>query len=563
MPKFEPYKHNDELFNIYYRIFYELWTFAYFDRLCKLEKRGDEIKKNSSPLKLVCQSQPNFAEMILGWSPFKIVSVSAVLYPRWPPWLKIEISANGQDCSILSQKVPKFELYKHNDELFNIYYGIFYELWTFAYFDQLCKLEKRGDEIKKKSSPLKLLWQSQPNFAEMILGWSPFKIVSVSAVLYPGWPPWLKIEISSNGQNCSILSQKVPKFEPYKHNDELFNIYYRIFYELWTFAYFDRLCKLEKRGDEIKKNSSPLKLVCQSQPNFAEMILGWSPFKIVSVSAVLYPRWPPWLKIEISANGQDCSILSQKVPKFELYKHNDELFNIYYGIFYELWTFAYFDRLCKLEKRGDEIKKNSSPLKLLCQSQPNFAEMNLGWSPLKIVSVSAVLYPGWLPWLKIEISSNGQNCSILSQKVPKFEPYKHNDEIFNIYYRIFYELWTFAYFDRLCKLEKRGDEIKKNSSPLKLVCQSQPNFAEMILGWSPFKIVSVSAVLYPRWPPWLKIEISANGQDCSILSQKVPKFELYKHNDELFNIYYRIFYELWTFAYFDQLCKLEKRGDEI
>jgi hypothetical protein len=46
-------------------------------------------------------------------------------------------------------------------------------------------------------------------------------------------------------------------------------------------------------------------------------------------------------------------------------KHNDELFNIYYGIFYELWTFAYFDRLCKLEKRGDEIKKNSSPLKLL------------------------------------------------------------------------------------------------------------------------------------------------------------------------------------------------------
>jgi hypothetical protein len=30
-----------------------------------------------------------------------------------------------------------------------------------------------GNEIKKKSSPLKLLSQSQPNFAEMILGWSP------------------------------------------------------------------------------------------------------------------------------------------------------------------------------------------------------------------------------------------------------------------------------------------------------------------------------------------------------------------------------------------------------
>jgi hypothetical protein len=32
----------------------------------------------------------------------------------------------------------------------------------------------------------------------------------------------------------------------------------------------------------------------------------------------------------------------------------------------------------------------------------------------------------------------------------------------------------------------------------------------MILGWSPSKIVSVSAVLYPRWPPWLKIECTAS-----------------------------------------------------
>ena len=157
----------------------------------EIRKKGGWNLKNASPLKLLCQSQPNSAEVILRWSPFKIVSVSAVLYPRWAPLLKIEISSNGQNCSILSQKVPKFELYKHNDELFNIYHGIFYELWTFAYFDRLCKLEKRGDEIKKNSSPLKLLSQSQPNFAEMILGWSPFKIVSVSAVLYPRWPPLL------------------------------------------------------------------------------------------------------------------------------------------------------------------------------------------------------------------------------------------------------------------------------------------------------------------------------------------------------------------------------------
>jgi hypothetical protein len=60
-----------------------------------------------------------------------------------------------------------------------------------------------------------------------------------------------------------------------------------------------------------------------------------------------------------------------------------------------------------------------------------------------------------------------------------------------------------------------------------LKCRS----AEMIHRWSPFKILSVSAVLYPRWPPLLKVEISSNDQNCSILSQKVPSVELYKHND--------------------------------
>ena len=158
---------NDKLLSIYYGIFYELWTFTDFDRLCKLKKRGDEIKKKSS-LKLLSQSQPIFAEMILRWSPFKIVSVSTVLYPRWPPLLKIEISSNCQNCSILCQKVPKFELHKHNDELFNIYFGIFYELWTFTDFDRLYKLEKRGDGIKKNL----LLWNYWANLNQTLLRWS-------------------------------------------------------------------------------------------------------------------------------------------------------------------------------------------------------------------------------------------------------------------------------------------------------------------------------------------------------------------------------------------------------
>jgi hypothetical protein len=51
------------------------------------------------------------------------------------------------------------------------------------------------------------------------------------------------------------------------------------------------------------------------------------------------------------------------------------------------------------------------------------------------------------------------------------------------------------------KIEKRGGEIKKKSPPLKLLSQSQPNFAEMILGWSPSKIVSGISDLQPRWLP--------------------------------------------------------------
>jgi hypothetical protein len=56
-----------------------------------------------------------------------------------------------------------------------------------------------------------------------------------------------------------------------KHNDELFNIYYRIFYELSTFANFDRLCKLEKRGDEIKKNL----LLWNYWANLNQTLLKW------------------------------------------------------------------------------------------------------------------------------------------------------------------------------------------------------------------------------------------------------------------------------------------------
>jgi hypothetical protein len=82
------------------------------------------------------------------------------------------------------------------------------------------------------------------------------------------------------------------------------------------------------------------------------------------------------------------------VPKFELYKHNDELFNIYYGIFNKLWTFADFDRLCKLEKGGMKFKKISSSE----TTEPISTKFCWnGWSPSKIVFGISDLRPGWSP----------------------------------------------------------------------------------------------------------------------------------------------------------------------
>ena len=105
--------------------------------------------------------------MVPGWVPFKIVSDSPALHSRWPLLLKIEISSKCQNCSILSQNVPKFELYKHNDVLFSMYDRIFYELWTFANFDRLCKLEKGGMKFLKNL----LLWNYWANLNQTWLKW--------------------------------------------------------------------------------------------------------------------------------------------------------------------------------------------------------------------------------------------------------------------------------------------------------------------------------------------------------------------------------------------------------
>jgi hypothetical protein len=54
--------------------------------------------------------------------------------------------------------------------------------------------------------------------------------------------------------------------------------------------------------------------------------------------------------------------------------------------------------------------------------------------------------------------------------------------------------------DRQAKNRKKGEcNLKKIFS--NILSQSQPNFAEMILGWFPSKIMSGILDFRPRWPP--------------------------------------------------------------
>jgi hypothetical protein len=72
---------------------------------------------------------------------------------RWTHFWKRTIQLLFHQKNFLIEQMvsdKKIFWYKHNDELFNTYYWIFYELWTFVDFDWLCKLEKKGGWNLKK-----------------------------------------------------------------------------------------------------------------------------------------------------------------------------------------------------------------------------------------------------------------------------------------------------------------------------------------------------------------------------------------------------------------------------
>jgi hypothetical protein len=62
-------------------------------------------------------------------------------------------------------------------------------------------------------------------------------------------------------------------------------------------------------------------------------------------------------------------------------------------------------------------------------------------------------------------------------------------------------LWWPSWYESVTAGHSFGRGPSNDYSIKVLLSQSQPNFAEMILVWSPSKIVSGISDLRPRWPP--------------------------------------------------------------
>jgi hypothetical protein len=119
-------------------------------------------------------------------------------------------------------------------------------------------------------------------------------------------------------------------------------------------------------------------------------------------------------------------------------------------IFYELWTFAYFDRLCKWHIFGRE-PSNDYFINILFLLSKWFQTRRFLWefpigSYVKLSSAVAAI----LVWTAL----------FLARKCPHLNCISIMMSFLTYITVIFYELWTFAYFDWLCKLEKRGMKLK-------------------------------------------------------------------------------------------------------
>jgi hypothetical protein len=173
----------------------------------------------------------------------------------------------------------------------------------------------------------------------MVLGWVPFKIVFDSPTLHSRWL-LLHVIFYQNMPNLhnryKLAERKISQKKPeYMLNysfpcscSKYLSSFWLILKQQWTIeeiSIFSNSSHLEWRaglsntilkgthpgtiparfgliwfsgfrGEDLNVifyQNMPRKLLSQYQPNFAEMILGWPPSKIVSVDPDFQPRWSP------------------------------------------------------------------------------------------------------------------------------------------------------------------------------------------------------------------------------------------------------------------------------
>ena len=136
----------------------------------------------------------------------------------------------------------------------------------------------------------------------MVLGWSPFKFVWDSPVLYSIRHCYLKqkylVKMSSN-VNCSYIAMRFTYFPGFS-----VKFFFKpIYTDYVNQAYFDTKIRFK----------SSLKL----QSNLNQIWLGWSfGYLLSKLCPTFYSRWQMLLKIESSLKVLYCFIISQNEIKF-------------------------------------------------------------------------------------------------------------------------------------------------------------------------------------------------------------------------------------------------------
>ena len=137
-----------------------------------------------SSLKVISQSSPNLAGMILGWSFTKIMSDDPDLRTKWP--LSKNSKKGGWILKIFSSETTFVDCNKILLKWF--LGGLLLKLcWTTPTSDQNGRQAKNRKKSFLKSSSLKVISQFHLNLAEIVLGWSSTKIGSNDPKLNTKW----------------------------------------------------------------------------------------------------------------------------------------------------------------------------------------------------------------------------------------------------------------------------------------------------------------------------------------------------------------------------------------